>query len=324
MENKSMLGIGIIGIGIVGERLLQAFKDHPRTEVVGIFDANEKRLVEVGENYGIEIFYDSIQLIESRKVDCIYLAVPPKFHYSLAKEIIKRGKHIICEKPLANSLLEAEEMLALAEQENIMHAMNFPTVYRPSFLTLQNHVKKGFLGELTRIEVQCYFPEWPRSWQNNNWIKSREQGGFIREVFPHYIEMIQRLFGDIENVCSYIEYPSNEDQCEKSTVAIATLIDGTPILFNAVSDIGMKENLKFTLRGTSGVLHHKNWTELWRETPDIKEQVILPSENHFTSFINDIIRNFNGEPTRLVTFREGVKIQMVLEKILEGCNCRKF
>ncbi|MFD2444646.1 Gfo/Idh/MocA family protein [Bacillus sp. CGMCC 1.16607] len=316
---KSKYKIGIIGIGGVGERLLQAFNEHPQTEVVGIFDTDETRLKTVGEKYSVEVFHDSIKLMETPDVDFIYLAVPPKYHYPLAKEIIERGKHFICEKPLANSLPEAKEMLALTEKNNIIHIMNFPTIYRPSFLTMQEHVKEGFLGELRRIEVQCHFTEWPRTWQKNSWIQSREQGGFIREVFPHYIEMIQRLFGDIENITSKVEYPATVDLCESSVIAMATLMDGTPILFNGISEIGMEEEIKFTLYGTNGVLSLVNWTELWQATKGTKmEKVSLPQENHFTGFINDIVACVTGATTGLVTFHEGVKVQEVLEQLLES------
>ena len=144
------------------------------------------------------------ELLEDKDIDIIYLAVPPKYHYPIALDIFESGKHFICEKPLANSREQAESMARISKDKDIVTAMNFPTIYTKAFEKIESLLKEGFIGELVRIEFQGYFTNWPRLWQQNNWIDTREQGGFVREVVTHYIQIIQRLFGDIENIVSFI------------------------------------------------------------------------------------------------------------------------
>ena len=309
--------IGVIGVGGIGELLLSEFLTHPRTDVIGIYDANPSRLKTIGEKYQVPIFHHYIDLIEDERINFVYLAVPPMFHHSIAMEVIKRKKHIICEKPLANSNREAEELFLEANNRNVIHVMHFPTIYRTSYLTLREYLSKGAIGDLQRVEIQCYFPEWPRPWQQNNWISSREQGGFIREVFPHFIQMVQMLFGKIDIHFSSVRFPEETEKCETGIMAIGQINDHIPILFNGVSGVGQLEDITFTLMGNTGVLSLENWRSLSirsRVTPC--ETIPLSQSKHLQTFIDEIIKKAETGDSMTVSFHEGVEVQKVLEKLL--------
>ncbi len=81
-------------------------------------------------------------------------------------------------------------------------------------------VNEGEIGQIVRVELQTYFPHWPRLWQQNPWIASREQGGFTREVFPHYFQLMYRMFGQISITSHQTVYPEDETLAETSVLAI--------------------------------------------------------------------------------------------------------
>jgi predicted dehydrogenase len=316
---RKTVNIGVIGTGGVGERVLQAFERHGGANVLGVSDANTERLNYISEKYNAKADNDYRELIENTDIDLIYLAVPPKHHHKIAKEIIQNKKHILCEKPLANSVDEAREMLELAEENNIIHAMNFPTIYREEFKKLESMLKEGFIGNPRRVELNAYFQQWPRTWQQNNWISSREQGGLVREVFSHYIQMTQMLFGSLNTIQSQVEYPEDNLKSETGIIATARLDNGVPVLFNSFSDIGMEEHISYSIYGSEGTLTIVNWKELWiSKRGQGKTKVEVEEEDNLVNLIEEVFKAIDNNLSKIITFKEGYEVQKVLERLLQG------
>jgi len=309
----------IIGAGVVGERLFWKFNEHPNVELVALCDPNVTRMKELQGKieHPLKLYTDYKRLLEDHSIDLFYVGVPPKYHHPIAIDIMKKGKHILCEKPLANSLDEAKEMMDMAKEMGVINGMNFPVPYSDPFIELENRVKNGSIGTVQRVELQMYFPVWPRPWQQNSWIASREQGGFIREITPHYIQLIHRLFGETAEVHSFVNYPDNEELCEKGFIANMTLENGIPVLVNGLSGIGEKESITFKIWGDKGTVALKNWAQLevgtFEENP---KEIHIERNNHQLELVHEFVKKINGEEGYLVTFEDGYKVQKVLEKLL--------
>ncbi len=310
------MNIGIIGAGVVAERIINAAKINTRANIKGIYDIDTNRLLEVAAKYNLKVATSQSELLNDDNIDIIYLAVPPKYHYPIALDIFKSGKHFICEKPLANSTEEAKAMFKLSKENDIVCAMNFPTIYSKAFEKIEILLEEGFIGDLAKIEFQGYFTEWPRAWQQNNWISSKEQGGFVREVLTHYIQIIQRLFGDIENIHSFIQYPDDKSLSELSIIAKGDL-EGVPILINAIAGIEMKEELNLKIFGTKGVIFLKNWREIYVSNDDMEmERLEITEINSLVELLNNVFEAIDGEKSNLVDFYEGYKTHRIIEKLL--------
>lgn len=313
---EKIMNIGIIGAGVVAERVINAAKIHPRANIKSIYDVNTDRLLEIASKYNIKAATSQSELLSDNTIDIIYLAVPPKYHNPIALDIFKSGKQFICEKPLANSTDEAKEMFELSKDTNIVCAMNFPTIYSKAFAKLESLLNEGLIGDLVKVEFQGYFTQWPRAWQQNNWISTREQGGFVREIVTHYIQIIQRLFGDIENIHSFIGYPEDLTLSETDIIAKCD-ISGIPVLINAVAGIGMKEELNLKIFGSEGVIYLKDWRELWVSKVDmIMERVEITETNGLVELLNNVFKAIDGEESNIVDFYEGYKTHKVIEKLL--------
>lgn len=318
MASDQIVRVGIIGVGAVGERLLRKFVQHPQTEVVVLCDTNTERLQALQEEFGgLHISGNVHEVTQNPDIDLVYVAVPPKGHRDVVSEVLRAGKHLLCEKPLANSIEEAEEMVQAVEQAGVVHAMNFPTTYGNVFRSLQESFQKGDIGVLQRINVKMHFPEWPRAWQRNAWIGSREQGGFVREVGPHYIQLIQRLFGEIVNVQTYIEFPDDPELCETGIIARMELANGVPILVDGVSGVGKKEDISFTLYGDKGTLTLANWSELRIGTTEGEQAIPMERDDHLHALLTEVVKAVKGEPASLVTLHDGLEVQKVLEQLLD-------
>src|SRR6185437_14002349 len=143
----------------------------------------------------------------------------------------------------------------------VLTAMHFPLMYSPSVRHMMKLVESGALGKVLRIELNAYFPHWPRPWQKNPWIASREQGGFTREVFPHFLQLMYRMFGQVSITSHETVYPLDETLAETGVLAIGKTEKQIPVLLNGVTGIGQEEQLSYTVYGTEGVLKLRNWSE---------------------------------------------------------------
>ncbi|KAB3531083.1 Gfo/Idh/MocA family protein [Alkaliphilus serpentinus] len=309
--------VGIIGVGIVGERFIKALQSHERAHILGIYDTNGERLSYISEKYQLNTVGDYKEILDDNEIDLIYLAVPPKYHHPIGMEIINAGKHFICEKPLANSVEEAEAMWQGAKGKGIVNAINFPTVYTSAFKKMKALLEEGYIGHLRRVELKGYFQQWPRFWQQTDWIATREQGGFVREVFTHYAQILQSLYGRMENIHSTIEYPKDPLKSEDGIVATASFKDGTRVLINGLSDIGMKDHLALTLYGSKGVISLENWRELWLSSNEGgPNRLDIEDNNHLVELIDEVFKAIDQKPSHVVSFEEGYHAQIVIEKLL--------
>lgn len=313
--------IGVIGVGIMGERLLKAFVDHPETEVTAICDASLERLQHVATEYNINHTYTDYKELLNQNIDLVYVAVPPKYHRDIALDVIAAGKHILCEKPLANSLEEAKEMAEAIRGKNLIHAINFPLNYASGIAKFNEMIKSGYLGDLRRIDMIMHFPQWPRAWQQTPWIGGREQGGFIREVSPHLIQQIQRAFGSIVRVEGEVQYPADEALCETGVIAKMQLANGTPILVSGLSGIADQERVAIKAYGSKGTLALENWTTLYSaEAGQPLAPVELEAYDRRHGLVTELVKAIDGQPSDLYDFHIGYEVQIILEALLQATS----
>lgn len=308
--------VGVIGAGVMGERMMNAIRGHEKFRVAAVSDVSAERAEEAARlSGGVPWYTDYREMLAKAETDVIYLAVPPKWHHPIALDVLAQGKHLLCEKPLANSLAEAEEMLQAASEAGVVHAMNFPLYYQGIFPELSRRL--GELGTIRRIDILTHFHQWPRPWQQTPWLSGREQGGFIREVLPHFTHLTYALFGDLQVVRSEVEYPADPAACETGVSAVLRLADGTPVTVNGLAGIAHQEHLDYRIYGTEGTLSVVNWSQL---SAGGKGEALVPVEvpqlERLSLLLDELAKAVEGEEARLVTFETGVKVQKVLEGLL--------
>ncbi|MBY0123582.1 Gfo/Idh/MocA family protein [Bacillus sp. S/N-304-OC-R1] len=308
----------IIGIGALGKGIVKVFAEHPLVELVAICDINSEKVDQCASLFHVEGFTNHLELLEQTDIDMVYVAVPPKWHHDIAVDVIRAGKHILCEKPLANSLDEAENMLRLAKEYNIVHAMNFPLNYLHNTRKFEELLLDGYIGQLRKVDLQMKFPTWPRHWQENSWINTREQGGFVFEVAGHFIQLIQRFFGPIKDVKSELEFPEDPHLPETGIISTMRLENGVPIMFNGISGTaGVEEqHLNLTAYGTEGTLSLIDLMRLKAGKTGEEFLEVKIENNHFwNELINEFIKAIDGKTSELYDFQVGYDVQEVLEAL---------
>lgn len=304
-----MISIGIIGAGIVGERIIKQIQQENGVEIIGVFDENSERLQTLKQMYDVRLAASLDEIFYS-KADWVYIGTPPASHAAIAKQAADAGLNVLSEKPLAHNAEAGEQMVAAITENRVRSAMHFPLMYSPAVHEMAKRSKNGSIGEIIRIELQTFFPEWPRAWQQTPWIGSRLEGGFIREVFPHYLQLIHRIFGDIAFAEHHVNYPDQPDLCETGLIAYGLVNGSTPLLLTGLSGVGQEELLQFKIYGTKGVLTLENWSQLYLAEKG-RERIQLTGFEKVTGLFEEM----KAMSTALVPFEEGLVIQRYIDQL---------
>lgn len=309
--------MAVIGLGKMGLHMIhQAKNEH--VDIVAVCDSNEQALADyAASNPETSTYTDYRLLLDEHEIDLVYVAVPPKYHYAVVMEVLQRNIHIFCEKPLANSVEEAEAMLAAAEQSGVVHAIHFSMPHEPAVLQLQKLVQGGTtLGTIRKIELILQFPQWPRAWQQNPWITTRDQGGFILEVGIHWIHVIQTVFGGLNVVSSQVQYPDDSNGCETEIHAEMQLGDGTRVEMNGISHFAGEERVSMVVYGTEGTVALENWDQLMSgRIGESLTPVTVDESLSELPVLKHVIARIQDKPGRIYDFRAGLEAQRILEAL---------
>ena len=144
-----MLKIGVFGVGHLGKFHLNNWKEIKDVEVVGFYDPSDDAAQDVTEKYQIPRFLDAERLIDA--VDVIDVIAPTTYHYNLAKMAIRKGKHVFLEKPMANTMQEAQELVNLVTESRIKLQVGHVERFNPAFIAVRDMELNPMFIEVHRL-----------------------------------------------------------------------------------------------------------------------------------------------------------------------------
>lgn len=144
-----MLKVGVFGVGHLGKFHLNNWKEIDGVKLVGFFDPSEQNAAEVKELYGLKRFKNEDKLIDT--CDAIDIVAPTTEHFQICKKAILKSKHVFVEKPLANTMEEAREIVKLAKEANIKLQVGHVERFNPAFLAATEHPLNPMFVEVHRL-----------------------------------------------------------------------------------------------------------------------------------------------------------------------------
>ena len=173
---------GIVGTGTIAHRFANAIKNVKCAELVAVASRTAEGAKKFGEEFGIKYRFDSYEkMAESDVIDAAYIAVPHSGHIGCSCLMMNGGKHVICEKPMAVNLSEAEEMFRCADKNGVllMEAMWARLV--PGTIKMLELVNSGVLGDILGVEGKfCYTMD--EDEMGHHVFKNENGGGSLLDV----------------------------------------------------------------------------------------------------------------------------------------------
>jgi len=188
--------VGIVGLGRSGwdihGKLIGSLPD--KYQVVAVCDADKNRREEAEKKFNCRSYLDLSSLLKNEEVELAIIATPSHLHAPNAIEALKSGKNVVCEKPMATKLSDADLMIETAKREGKILSVFHNRRYSPDFLKVKEVIKSGKLGRIVLIKMN--WSGFGRRW---DWQTLKKfGGGTLNNTCPHAIDQALQLFGEKE------------------------------------------------------------------------------------------------------------------------------
>lgn len=174
----SILRTAVIGVGYLGNFHAQKYAALPGIELVGVVDNDPKRAAEIAAAVGTQAYSDHRELIG--RVDAVSVVVPTQFHHEVARDFLSAGVHVLIEKPITVTIAEADELISIADQQQVVFQVGHLERFNPVLVALEGVLNGPLFIESVRIA-----PFKPRGTDVN----------VVLDLMIHDIDLIQHIVG---------------------------------------------------------------------------------------------------------------------------------
>ncbi len=189
------LHIGVVGAGGFAKFAVTAFLRVPGVKVVAITDIDPAAARRMGEAFTLTMYKDLEDLLTNAPAQLIYIATPPWLHFQQSRMALLAGKHVICEKPAALAVSEAEALVQLAKANDLLYVVNLMQRYNPLFNRVKTIIDERQLGEFRHGFFENYASDeflGPGHWF---WDPAKSGGIFI-EHGVHFFDLFAGWLGE--------------------------------------------------------------------------------------------------------------------------------
>lgn len=189
--------VGVVGTGFIGPAHVEALRRLPNIEVAALCEVTEELARQKADALGIERSCLFDDLLQQEDITSVHICTPNFLHYAQSKAALLAGKHVICEKPLATDLKEAEELVQLAAETGLVNAVHFNLRYYPLVRQMKTMREKGDLGEVYSI-IGSYLQDWLFHATDYNWRLEPDKSGesrAIADIGSHLMDSLEYITG---------------------------------------------------------------------------------------------------------------------------------
>lgn len=220
---------GVAGCGRFAENsFLPAVRLTRKSTVSSLYSRDINRAKSLGEKFGVQYSYNNYDDFLKSDIDAVFVASSNIHHYEQVIKAAKAGKNILCEKPLSITSQQAEEMVKVCKDNNVLLAVNYVHRFHPLVLKAKELIVDQRLGKLVSIDVHFNIDSPPDN--NFRFKKELSGGGALRDIGTHMIDLLRYFGGEIETIDGVIGnlvYQSEVDDFALGTVKFAKSGYGT-------------------------------------------------------------------------------------------------
>ncbi len=355
---STSLRAGLIGAGFIGSVHAHAIRASG-AELTRVSESTPERAADAAQRLGAGAAATSAEaLIASDDVDVVHICTPNATHAALAEMAIAAGKSVVCEKPLATSVADADRLVAAAERSGVVATVPFVYRYYPTVREVRSQIAQGDAGRLWLLHGS-YLQDWLAGNTETNWRVDAAQGGGSRafgDIGVHWCDLMEfvtghritRLVARMPQVYSERSTPDGMrpvDTEDGATVLFETDHGATGTVVASQVSLGRKNKLWFSFDGTeaSYVFDQENPDSLWiggrhenrlvPRGPDTLRSAQgrgysrLPAghpqgyQDCFNAFVSDVYATVAGEsPEGLPTFADGRRAAVITEAVLDSAK----
>jgi D-xylose 1-dehydrogenase (NADP+, D-xylono-1,5-lactone-forming) len=313
--------IGILGAARIARKFVEGVRGSGRVQVVAVAARERARAAEFAAATGVPQVFDTYDaLIASGAVDTIYNPLPNGLHAKWSIHAMDAGKHVLCEKPLADSRIEAELMFAAARRNGVRLAEAFPYRSQPQTLRMQELIQGGAVGRVRMIWGTFAF-----TLANRHDIRLDPAlgGGALMDLGSYPLSLIRLIAGEmpVEMSAMGVLDPSGVDDS-----AFATLRFGNGIMAQASCSFSAAVHRQALIAGDDGILE-TSFANHTTDTPpvlllrrgtdrrDDVETITVPAMNGFLAEAEAFADFVEGKPWNGIPEQESLDVAEMLDTL---------
>jgi len=199
----------IVGTGFMGRVHLEAVRRTEGVEVAAIVGRTEDAAQRVGAGFGVPLMKANYrEVLRDRTIDAVHVCTPNAQHYSMTKDALETGKHVLCEKPITTAVREAEELVSLAAKQGLRNCVCHKLRYYPMVQQMRQLREAGELGEILVVQG-TYSQDWLLYDTDWNWRADSKVSGPSRcmaDIGSHWFDLAEHLTGlRVTSLCADLQ-----------------------------------------------------------------------------------------------------------------------
>jgi len=309
--------VGVLGVGALGRHHARLYKQCEQAELVGVFDLNEESAHRVAEEVGTQVFSSAEQLAEA--VDGLSIAVPTNRHHEIARDMLERGKHLLIEKPITETVGQARDLLDLARGRNLIIQVGHVERFNPVISYLETKADNPRFIESHRMAP--YPPPRPGLPPRGTEVS------VVLDLMIHDIDMVLSLVKSPPVGIDAVGIPvlsATEDianariRFENGCVANLTASRVTPEPMRKIRVFQRSCYISLDYMSRRGEIYTKAESGIHREPVPVADQnALLVELQDFVSCIRTL-QSTGQMPTPKVSGEHGMRALDVAEKVIEA------
>jgi UDP-N-acetyl-2-amino-2-deoxyglucuronate dehydrogenase len=329
----------VVGCGRISERHFDAIEAHPELSLVGVSDDVPDRARVAGERYGVPAFTSYAAMLKETDADAAVICTPSGLHPRHGIMAAERGLHVICEKPMATRLEEADQLVRTCDDAGVHLLVVKQNRLNPGIQLLKHAMELGRFGRVYMASVRVFWNRPQSYYDMAPWRGTWEfDGGAFMNQASHYVDLLDWLIGPVESVQAYTATLARNIQVEDTGVVSIRWRTGALGSMN-VTMLTYPKNLEgsITIIGEKGTVRvggvAVNRIDHWEfAEPDPDDEAVERASYETTSvygfghplYYDNVIRSLRGEAAPDTDGREGLhSLEILIATYLSARDGRR-
>lgn len=316
---------GVAGCGRFTEHtFIPTIKFLRRSSIHSFFSHNINRAKELAEISGASGYFDNYDDFLKSDIDCVFVASVNSDHYEQVVKAAEAGKNILCEKPLAITSKQAEEMVEVCKRNNVLLAVNYVHRLHPHVIKAKELIKNQTIGKLVSVSVSFNLDFPPGN--NFRFNKELSGGGALRDLGTHMIDLLRFFGGEFSEISGYMDNIIYNYDVEDFVSALVKYENGNYGSFN-VSYNTKKAFNRIEILGHTGAISIENFigvkgvpSKLTIQLDGEAKKSFRKRGNKFLFMMRAIQKSFLKNQTPPVTGEDGLINMKLMEELERKCQ----
>lgn len=333
----------VVGCGHIGKRHAEMIVRNNEAELVALVDTAPIEELNI-EAYKVPFFTSIDEMLNSvPEVDVVNICTPNGLHSSQSLIALNARKHVVCEKPMALTKAQCEEVIFKALQVSRHVICVMQNRYSPPSVWLKEIIDQKLLGEIFMVDINCYWNRDKRYYDKTKWKGTQDlDGGTLFTQFSHFIDIMYWLFGDIKNISGRFADFNHTDltDFEDSGIVSFDFVNGgmgslnysTAVwnqnLESSMTIIGEKGSVKVGGQYMNDVeycnIENYDMPKLAQASPANDYGAYKGSAANHHYIIQNVIDTIKNRNVATTNALEGLKVVEIIERIYEVRDANKI